>query len=61
MTAYRVTATLTVEATGASGEDGRAKVEATAQAGLGELPAIAARYGYTVITSDVTVESARST
>ncbi|HWM34841.1 MAG TPA: hypothetical protein VNR36_11440 [Pseudolysinimonas sp.] len=56
MTAYRVTATLTVEM--ASGDT--AQLEATAKAGLAELPAIASRYGVTITASDVTVEPAGS-
>ena len=52
MTAYRVTATLTVEA-----PEG-ANLDETAKAGLAELPAIASHYGFTITDSDVTVEPA---
>jgi hypothetical protein len=58
MSTYRVTATLMVDAAGASGVDDSTKVETTARAGLAELPAIAARYGFTITSSDVTVEPA---
>jgi hypothetical protein len=52
MTDYTVRATITV-----SGQPGdEAKIRAAVEAGLAELPSLATRYGFTVTSTDATVD-----
>ena len=54
MTDYIVRATLTVSGDAAD----RAKIQAGLDAGLKELPGVAARYGFTVTDATATIDEA---
>ena len=56
MTEYIVSATLTVSGDTAD----KAKIQSAVDAGLGELPGLAARYGFTVTEAQATVEDRES-